>query len=794
MALTILVLDEKPTLETLLQQTFQEHIYQQELAIFRASDSATPPHYLPPQTPIDIVLYYHTTNGVVPDYAPPTIPYAVHAFYIAIVPPDYPAASLRTMLDQGVFDFLVSPLNSDNLQTMINNARRCLECQHEIYQLHTIIEENQRIQHAIQTSEEKYRLLFSHERDAIALVDIQTGHLLDVNPAWETLYGYRREEALSLHAADVSAHPETVAPALQCTVEQGYVYYPLRWHRKKDGTIFPVELSGASFIWNNRTVAYAIVRDQTERRHQEDELRTLYRAVEQSPTCIVITDTQATIEYVNPKFTQLTGYTAEEVRGLTPRFLKSSDTPHEVYVDLWQTITAGQVWRGEFHNVKKNGESYWEMASISPIFNEEGQIAHYVAVKEDITERRRIEAALREERALLAQRVEERTAQLSAANAELCRAARLKDEFLASMSHELRTPLNAIIGLTDVLQSQLYTTISQEQRDQLHMIKQSGQRLLTLINDILDLSKIEAGKLTLTVLPCSIERLCQASIAAVYEEACTKDITISLTIEQNAPPIQADERHVRQILVNLLTNAIKFTPNGGAVGLEVHGSPTNEILRFIVWDTGIGIASEDMPRLFKPFVQLDSGLARQYPGTGLGLALVYRLTDKHGGSVAPESGPRGSRFTIALPWSQLPPPPNPHPATIPPGYSRHEQSTLPPLLLADDNEITIYPMSTYLGQLGYPFVIARTGVEAIERAHEVHPALIIINTRMPGTDTLETIGRIRSDHALARTPIVAITSLAMPGDYERYIAAGANCYRCKPINKVQLEEIVQKYL
>ncbi len=794
MALTILVLDTNPDLKSLLHNTFQEHIHQQQLAIFYASDSATPPDDLPPHTPIDIVLYHHPTGQTPPHHAPPAIPYAAQAFYIAIVPPDCSAATVRTMLDQGVFDFIVSPLTSQNLLAMFNNAHHCVECQHEIHMLNTIIGENQRIQEAIQTSEEKYRLLFSHERDAISLIDVKTGHFLDVNPAWETLYGYSREEALSLHASDISANPETVNPAIQRTIEDGHVYYPLRWHRKKAGTVFPVELSGASFLWNGRTVAYAIVRDQTEHRYQEEELRKLYRAVEHSPSCIVITDPRACIEYVNPRFTQLTGYTPEEVLGKNPRLLKSTETPRTVYEDLWRTITAGKEWRGEFQNKKKNGESYWELASISPIFNEEGQIVHYVAVKEDITERRRMESALREERSLLAQRVEERTSQLSAANAELSRAARLKDEFLASMSHELRTPLNAIIGLSDVLQSQLYSIINHQQREQLHMIKQSGQRLLTLINDLLELSRIEAGKLSLLMTPCSIERLCQTSIASVYEEARAKDITISLSVEHDECPLHADERHVRQILVNLLTNAIKFTPNGGAVGLDVHGSPTNEMVRFIVWDTGIGIASEDMPRLFKPFVQLDSGLARQYPGTGLGLALVYRLTDKHGGSVALESNTRGSRFTIALPWHQTE-----DTATAPPVAPRPKSATpapnaRTPLLLADDNDTTINTMKESLQHLGYALVIARTGLEVIERAHEIHPALIFINAHLPGTNTIESIGHIRATPELAHIPIVALTALTIPGDYERYKDAGANCYLCKPINLSLLQEVIQKHL
>ncbi|NTV65261.1 MAG: PAS domain S-box protein, partial [Oscillochloris sp.] len=279
-------------------------------------------------------------------------------------------------------------------------------------------------------------------------------------------------------------------------------------------------------------------------------------------------------------------------------------------------------------------------------------------------ERAQLFAQVQHERGLLARRVAERTADLSLANAELARAARLKDEFLASMSHELRTPLTGILGRAEALQEGIYGPVTAEQVTSLHSIAESGQHLLTLINDILDLSKIESGRLTLEYATLDIDLLGTMAVRMVAQIAHAKHISLTSSFDGQVQRVHADERRLKQILVNLLANAVKFTLEGGKVGLEVQGSPEQQAVTFTVWDTGIGIAAEDLPKLFQPFVQLDSRLNRQYTGTGLGLALVARLAQAHGGSVAVESTPgQGSRFSVTLPWSPTPPPTSPVSAT-----------------------------------------------------------------------------------------------------------------------------------
>jgi PAS domain S-box-containing protein len=240
--------------------------------------------------------------------------------------------------------------------------------------------------------------------------------------------------------------------------------------------------------------------------------------------------------------------------------------------------------------------------------------------------------------------------QLRLSNAELERAGRLKDEFLANISHELRTPLNAILIIGESLQEEVYGPLTEKQQRALADVVHSGQHLLALINDILDLSKIEAGKIELQPAAVNISAVCQASLRLVREQAQKKGHSVTLMLPADALQVWADERRLKQMLVNLLSNAVKFTPDQGKIGLEVNLAPDQGEMRLAVWDTGIGIQEDLLPQLFQPFAQLDGALNRQYGGTGLGLALVRRLAELHGGHVEVQSTPGlGSRFTIALP-------------------------------------------------------------------------------------------------------------------------------------------------
>ncbi|NTU81319.1 MAG: response regulator, partial [Chloroflexales bacterium] len=402
-------------------------------------------------------------------------------------------------------------------------------------------------------------------------------------------------------------------------------------------------------------------------------------------------------------------------------------------------------------------------------------------------ERAQLIAQVQGEWELLAQRVAERTADLSLANAELAHAARLKDEFLANMSHELRTPLNTILGRSELLREQIYGPLSEKQAQAITSIDASGRHLLSLINDILDLSKVEAGKVELQLTGVDVDLVCQQSRQLVVERATRKRIALSTTLDPQVTTVTADELRLKQILANLLTNAVKFTPEGGQVGLEVEGDPERQAATFTVWDTGIGIAPEDQGRLFQPFVQLDSALNREHTGTGLGLALVLRLAELHGGSVALESTPgQGSRFSVRLPWVQAlvehrPSHASPE-ASAPLAALIAEGIVAQPLiLLAEDHEENSQLLSDILTAAGYRVVVARNGVEAVALAEDLRPALILMDIQMPVLDGLEATRRLRAA-GMRATPIIALTALTMRGDRERCLEAGANEYLSKPVS------------
>ena len=524
-------------------------------------------------------------------------------------------------------------------------------------------------------------------------------------------------------------------------------------------------------------------------RESEEKFRAF---VETTREWIWAIDCQGCHTYSNPAVKEILGYAPEELVGqncLT--FLHEEDREQMAYLlpifiaDQWGWRDLVLRWR------HKDGTVRFLERNATPILDHEGQVVGYRGTDRDITERIQVEQALADERTSLARRVEESTAELRAANEELARAARHKDEFLASMSHELRTPLNAVLGLAESLQEQIYGSLNEKQLRSLRTIEESGRHLLSLINDILDLSKVEAGKIQIELSKVDIRSVCDASVRLIKQAAQNKRIHLNVSVAEGLKYVHADERRLKQILVNLLSNAVKFTPEAGAVDLEVSHELGAGTIQFCVRDSGIGIAGADLPRLFQPFVQLDSRLSRQYAGTGLGLALVRAMTEMHGGSVAVTSQPgEGSLFTVSLPC----------PLTAMEDLRNHElrdelpgrrakpaqlgsEEDAPRILLAEDNEQNIQTISDYLGAKGYQLWIARSGIEAIECAEQMQPDLILMDIQMPELDGLEAIARLRAhpNPDLATTPIIAVTALAMPGDRERCLAAGANDYFSKPI-------------
>lgn len=372
-------------------------------------------------------------------------------------------------------------------------------------------------------------------------------------------------------------------------------------------------------------------------------------------------------------------------------------------------------------------------------------------------------------------------------NEQLARAARLKDEFLATIGHELRTPLNGILGYSEILLEEIFGSLNDRQRQSVTKIGDCGKHLLSLINDILDLTRIQSGQMEIELVPVSVEQLCQNSINAVAPIAVKKNIRLESAIAPNLGTLQVDERRMQQVLINLLSNSVKFTPEGGRVWLQVEPDPQHQQLQFQVKDTGIGISEEELEHIFDRFFQVDGKLNRKQGGLGLGLAIVKQIVDLHQGEVSARSTVgEGTCFTVSLPYAS--------PSLNAPLLSANQEPCEPYILIAEDDTWNMEVLGAYLESHGFRFVWVKNGKEAVQQAEREQPALILMDIQMPVMDGLEAIRLIRKTPHLHATPIVAMTALAMVGDEERCLQAGATEYISKPVPLKKLLSKVQLYL
>jgi PAS domain S-box-containing protein len=540
-----------------------------------------------------------------------------------------------------------------------------------------------------------------------------------------------------------------------------------------------------------------VMQDITSRKAEADLLRKLSLAVEQSAESIIITDLHGNIEYVNEAFVSSTGYSTSEVIGKNPRILKSGTTPPETYRDLWATISTGRSWSGEFYNRAKDGREYCESAVITPLRQPDGTITHFVAVKFDITENKQLIAKLQHYRDHLEDLVEQRTAELAEARRLAEAANSAKSIFLANMSHEIRTPMNAIIGMTYLIRK---AGVAPEQSERLDKIDDAGRHLLTIINDVLDLTKIEAGRLELERENFELSSVLDNVASIVRESAHVKGLTVTTDHDHVPAWLYGDATRLRQCLLNFAGNAVKFT-DAGSIAIRaglVEDRGEELLVRFEVEDTGVGILPTDAERLFRAFEQGDVSTSRRYGGTGLGLAITQRLTQIMGGEIGVESTPgAGSRFWFTVPLGRSR-------GALPAADLRDREADAESLLrkrhagarilLAEDNDVN-RQIAVYLLQgAGLAVTSAIDGREAVEKALSEPFDLILMDMQMPNMDGLEATEIIRRSADWKDKPILALTANAFAEDRLACRKAGMSDVITKPVRPALLYATLLKWL
>lgn len=480
------------------------------------------------------------------------------------------------------------------------------------------------------------------------------------------------------------------------------------------------------------------------------------RAIENA-AMVVETDLDGRITYATDNFCAISGFRRDQLLGRTHAIMQSGLHPADMFRNLWETLKAGRVWSGEVCNRRPDGSAYWLYTVITPFFGADGQVQKYVAVRFDISERKRAETEL----------------VLAKEQAEA--GSRAKSEFLAVMSHEIRTPMNGIVGMAELMQD---TALDEAQREYLGIIRSSADGLLTVINDILDFSKIEAGRMDVVPQTVHLRTLLTELLAEFRMRAGEKGLTLEERVDAQLPEtVSIDPARLRQILINLLGNAIKFTERGGVElrALLERREGYSLLLTFAVSDTGIGIAPEHQARIFDSFSQADGSTSRRYGGTGLGLAICRRLVSLLGGEIQVVSAPgHGSTFTFTVR------------AGVPPQTASRPRHTGLRVLVAEDDIASQRLLAAMLARLGHHAEFVSDGEQVQARvAAGTDFDVVLMDVHMTGVDGIEATRRLRA-RGIA-TPIIALSAGDLDEDRSACLRAGMDDYLAKPVHQSDLE-------
>jgi len=507
----------------------------------------------------------------------------------------------------------------------------------------------------------------------------------------------------------------------------------------------------------------------------QEESINRYIAIQQSSVSILITNEKGLIEYVNPFFTKLTGYSYEEAIGNKLNIFESEYQSTIFDTQFWDAIISVNGWEGEIMNKKKNGDLYWEKAIISPIRNNEGLLTHFVAIKEDITERKKMYEELLE------------------AKEKAQESDRLKSSFLANMSHEIRTPMNGILGFADILKDTNLT--GDEQKEYLGIIERSGRRMLNIINDIVDISQIEAGLMKVDLRECNINEQIEYIYTFFKPEVDAKGmkITFKNALPDNVAVVITDREKVYAILTNLVKNAIKYSEQGTIeLGYSVATRNALSLLQFYVKDTGIGIPKDRQEAIFERFIQADVVNKRARQGAGLGLSIAKSYVEMLGGKLWVESKEGvGSTFYFILPYNTEPEEKKVVGKVVPAQEEKIQIKKLK-ILIAEDDEVSEMLIEKTVSLFGKEIIKARTGVEAVDVCkNNPDIDLVLMDVGMPEMDGYEATRQIREFNKAV--VIIAVTAYGLSLERGKAFKLGCNDYIAKPFRKVAMHELIQKY-
>lgn len=617
----------------------------------------------------------------------------------------------------------------------------------------------------LQRSEEKFRALFENHAIVKLLVDPETQQIVDANYSASRFYGYSTEALKQMKIGEITAaKPEDLTAQLKKIRSMGYMQYETQ-HCCNDGSQKDVEVFVSKIEISGKEFLYIIVNDITPRKQAENQNWLLSKSIEQSPVGIMITDQHGRVEYVNSRFTRITGHSLLEIKEKKQWFLYTGKYSDKTYSEMWETILSGRDWSGELPVKRKNGEQYWENVSISPVRNEKRQITHVVTICEDITARHKLWDDLMTDKA-----------KIEAAD-------KLKASFIHNISNEVRTPLNGIIGFADML---VNTEISMENKQNfIEIIKKSSTRLLNTITNFIDISMILSGKKKVYNKLFHLNTLLN-DIRDEFNENCkNKEIILSIQKPDLHSDIQmnTDPDIIHKIMSHLLCNAVNFTEKGTIdFGFRIR----NNSPEFFVSDTGIGIETENITSIFEYAIHSDTAASRSCETAGLGLPIARGLVEILGGEIFVETGKiKGTTVYFSLPDVVID-------TTM---FTENERVEVKPkhaslprnsvILVAEDDDYNYKFIETVLIRADFKVIRAENGVEAVNICYN-NPdiSLVLMDLKMPVMGGIEATRQIKN--FLPGLPVIALTAFVSSEDEQEAFLSGCEEYIKKPVDRVHL--------